>query len=151
MGLDYGSKTVGVAMTDPTGLIVQPVETIERKSENKLRKTLARLEILVQEYQVEKIVLGLPVHMDGSAGERVMHTIAFKERLEARIPIPVEMQDERLTTFAADEDLQQMNIPKQERKKYIDQIAAVYILEDYLHMHGGVNMENKWKTTEKLS
>ena len=140
MGLDYGSKTVGVAVTDPLGLFAQPVETIGRKSETKLRKTLSRLEELIREYQVGRIVLGLPVNMDGSAGERAEKTLTFREKLEVRTGIPVILQDERLTTVAADEDLQIMNIPKQDRKKYIDQIAAVYILEDYMRQHSDKNV-----------
>lgn len=141
MGLDYGSRTVGVALTDPTGILAQPLETITRTSENKLRRTLARLETIVSDYQVGSIVLGFPLNMDDSVGERATKTLEFKEKLESRLQIPVVLQDERLTTFAADEDLEIMNIPREERKKYIDQIAAVYILEDYLH-----SMENGSRT-----
>ena len=102
LGLDYGSKTVGVAVTDPLGYTAQPLETITRKEENKLRRTLARIEELVKEYSVEKIVLGLPVNMDGSKGERAELALRFKEMLERRTGLEVIMQDERLTTVAAD-------------------------------------------------
>lgn len=98
LGLDYGSKTVGVAVTDPLGYTAQPLETITRKEENKLRRTLARIEQLVGEYQIEKIVLGYPVNMDGSAGERAELALAFKAMLERRTKLEVIMQDERLTT-----------------------------------------------------
>ena len=132
MALDYGSKTVGVALTDPLGVACQPFETITRESENKLRRTLARLETIAGEYQVEKIVLGLPLNMDDSVGERAQKSLDFKEKLEKRLGLPVIMQDERLTTMAADEMLEEMGIPAGERKKYIDQIAASIILRDYM-------------------
>ena len=132
MALDYGSKTVGVALTDPLGYTCQPFETITRGSENKLRRTLARLEIIAEEYQVEKIILGFPVNMDDSVGERAQKSLEFKTKLENRLNIPVVLQDERLTTVAADDILDEMDIPAGERKKYIDQIAASIILRDYL-------------------
>ena len=132
MGLDYGSKTVGVALTDALGLTVQPLETITRDSENKLRRTLARLEEIVSEYQVGSIILGLPVLMDDSIGLRAQKTLEFKSKLEKRLGLPVILQDERLTSVAADEILSEMNVPVSRRKQYIDKIAAAVILEDYL-------------------
>ncbi|MBR5348155.1 MAG: Holliday junction resolvase RuvX [Lachnospiraceae bacterium] len=133
MGLDYGSKTVGVAMTDALGYTVMPFETITRKEENKLRRTLARIAELVGEYEVDEIVLGRPVLMDGSDGERVSQTVIFKELLEKRVEVPIVFMDERLTTVEADEALREMEIPRSERKKYIDQIAAVLVLRSYLN------------------
>ena len=133
MGLDYGSKTVGVAMTDALGVTVMPFETITRKEENKLRRTLARIAELVAQYEVDEIVLGRPVLMDGSDGERVEQTVIFKELLEKRVEVPIVFMDERLTTVEADEALREMDIPKSERKKYIDQIAAVLVLRSYLN------------------
>ena len=132
MALDYGSKTVGVALTDPLCITAQPFETITRKSENKLRQTLARIAEIVSEKNVEKIVLGLPLNMDGSAGERVIRTLEFRNLLEKRTQIPIEMQDERLTTVEADAMLDEMNIPRGRRKEYIDQVAAALILKEYL-------------------
>lgn len=132
LGLDYGSKTVGVAMCDPLGWTAQPVETIERKEENKLRKTLARIETLVKEYGVEKIVLGLPRNMDGSSGERVEKTLEFKAMLERRTKLPIILWDERLTTVAAEEILMESGVRRENRKAYIDQIAAGLILQEYL-------------------
>ena len=133
MGLDYGSKTVGVALTDPLGITAQPLETITRESENKLRRTLARLEAIVSEYHVDSIVLGLPVNMDGSVGDRAVKSLEFKEKLEKRLQIPVVMQDERLTTVEADAILDEMRVSRSERKQYIDKIAAAFILEDYMN------------------
>ena len=135
MGLDYGSKTVGVALSDPLGLTAQPFETITRDSDNKLRRTLARLEAIVKEYQVDSIILGFPVHMDDSISQRARKSLEFKTKLENRLRIPVIMQDERLTTAAADEVLSDMEVPASERKKYIDKIAAALILKDYLTAH----------------
>ena len=132
LGLDYGSKTVGVAVTDPLGYTAQPLETITRKEENKLRRTLARIEQLVGEYQIEKIVLGYPVNMDGSAGERAELALAFKAMLERRTKLEVIMQDERLTTVAADEILQECGMPREKRKTVIDQVAAGLILQDFM-------------------
>ena len=133
MGLDYGSKTVGVALTDPLRITSQPFETVARQTENKLRKTLARLEQIVHEYEVSQIVMGLPLNMDGSRGERALKTLEFKEKLEKRLGMTVEMQDERLTTVEADSLLDEMNISRSDRKQYIDSIAASIILEDYMN------------------
>lgn len=135
MGLDYGSKTVGVAITDPLGMTAQPLETITRKSENKLRRTLARIEEIVREKNVREIVLGLPLNMDGTGGERAEKTLEFRDMLERRLKIEVRMQDERLTTVEADEILNEMDIPRNERKNYIDKIAASIILRDYLNQN----------------
>lgn len=132
LGLDYGTKTVGVAVSDPLGLTAQGVETIERKSENKLRQTLARIETLVKEYEVEKIVLGFPTHMNNDIGERAKKSLEFKEMLERRTNLPVIMQDERMTTVEAERTLIESNVRRENRKKYVDKIAAVFILQGYL-------------------
>ena len=132
MGLDYGSRTVGVAISDELLITAQAKEIIRRKEENKLRKTLARIEELIQEYGVEKIVLGLPVHMDGSDSERSQLCLEFKEKIERRTGIPVEMLDERLTTVEADEIMDEVGVKGRERKEYVDMIAAQIILQDYL-------------------
>ena len=132
MGLDYGSKTVGVAISDPLGITAQGIETIERKEENKLRQTLARIELLVKEYEVEKIVLGFPKNMNNTVGERAEKTLELKEKLERRIGIPVIMWDERLTTVEAERTLMESGVRRENRKKYVDKIAAVFILQGYL-------------------
>ena len=105
LGLDFGSKTTGVAVSDPLGLTAQGVETITRKDENKLRQTCARIEALIQEYEIETIVLGYPKNMNNTLGERVEKTLAFKEMLERRTGLPVILWDERLTTTAAEQIL----------------------------------------------
>jgi putative Holliday junction resolvase len=132
MGLDYGSKTVGVAVSDLLGMTAQPVETITRKDENKLRKTCARIEELIREYDVTKIVLGLPKHMNDDIGDRAEKSIAFGEMLKRRTGLEVVMWDERLTTVEAEQTLIECNIRREDRKKYIDQIAAVFILQGYM-------------------
>lgn len=132
MGLDYGSKTVGVAVSDALGITAQAVETICRKDENKLRKTCARIEELIKEYEVGKIVLGLPKHMNNDIGERAEQTIEFGEMLHRRTGLEVVMWDERLTTVEAERTLMENGIRREDRKKYVDQIAAVFILQGYL-------------------
>ena len=132
MGLDYGSKTVGVAVSDLLGMTAQPVETVTRKEENKLRKTCARIEELIREYEVGKIVLGLPKHMNDEIGDRAKKAIEFGEMLHRRTGLEVVMWDERLTTVEAEQTLIECNVRREDRKKYIDQIAAVFILQGYM-------------------
>ena len=132
MGLDYGSKTVGVAISDPLGLTAQGIETIQRKEENKLRKTCARIEALIAEYGVEKIVLGLPKHMNNDVGERAEKALEFAEMLRRRTELEVVMWDERLTTVEAERTLIETGVRRENRKKVIDTVAAVFILQGYL-------------------
>lgn len=132
MGLDYGTKTVGVAISDALGITAQAVETITRKEENKLRKTCARIEELIKEYEVGKIVLGLPKHMNNDIGIRAEVAIDFGEMLKRRTGLDVVMWDERLTTVSAERTLMESKIRREDRKKYIDKIAAVFILQGYL-------------------
>ena len=132
MGLDFGSKTVGVAISDPLLLTAQGVEIIRRKEENKLRQTLARNEELIVAYEVKELVLGLPKHMNGTEGVRVELTMEFKEKLERRTGLPVTMWDERLTTVAADRTMIEAGIRREHRKEYVDMLAATFILQGYL-------------------
>lgn len=132
MGLDYGSKTVGVAISDALLLTAQGIETIHRKEENKLRQTLARIEVLIKEYEVDKIVLGFPKNMNNTVGERAEKTLELKEKLERRTGLPVILWDERLTTISAERVLIENKVRREDRKQYIDKIAAVFILQGYL-------------------
>ena len=132
IGLDYGTKTVGVAMSDPLLLTAQGIEIIRRDHENKLRKTYARIEELVRENGVEKIVLGYPRNMDDSEGERCIKTKEFMDGLIRRTGLPVILWDERLTTVAADEIMIEAGLSREERKEHVDKIAAVIILQEYL-------------------
>ena len=124
MGLDYGAKTVGVAISDDMLITAQPVETIRRERPTKLRQTLARIETLMKEYDVEKVVIGLPKKLNNEEGERCEKTREFGEK--------VIYQDERLTTVQADSVLSEGGIRKEKRKQYIDKMAASLILQSYL-------------------
>ena len=132
LGLDFGSKTVGVAVSDGLLLTAQGVETIERKDENKMRKTCARIEELIAEYEITEIVLGLPKNMNNTEGERVEKTKAFGEMLERRTGLPVHYWDERLTTVAAEQILMESGVRRENRKAVIDKVAAGLILQGYL-------------------
>ncbi len=132
MGLDFGSKTVGVAVSDPLLITAQGVEIIRRKEENKLRQTHARIEELIEEYGVGTLVLGLPKNMNATVGERVAKTMEFKENLERRTGLNVILWDERLTTVAADKAMMEAGIRREHRKDYVDMIAATFILQGYL-------------------
>jgi putative Holliday junction resolvase len=132
LGLDFGTKTVGVAVSDELLLTAQAVETIWREKPGKLRQTLARIEELANSYGVEKIVLGLPKNMNDTEGERCEKTREFKELLEKRTGLEVILWDERLTTVAANDAMIEMGIRRENRKEYIDQIAAIFILQEYL-------------------
>lgn len=133
MGLDYGSKTVGVSVTDGLGLTVQPLETLTRKRENVLRQTYVRLEALCRELEIGLLVVGLPLNMNDSEGERAQLARAFGDTLARRTGLPVAYQDERLTTVEADELLEETGLAREKRKTVIDRLAACLILEDYLH------------------
>ena len=132
MGLDFGSRTVGVAVSDALGLTAQGVEIIRREQENKLRRTLARIGELIVQYQVDGIVLGYPKTMNNTIGERAQKTLEFGETLKRRTGLPVVMWDERLTTVAANRALIEGGVRREKRKEYVDMIAAVYILQGYL-------------------
>lgn len=136
MGLDYGTKTVGVAVSDPLGITAQAVETVTRKDENKLRKTLARIESLATEYGVEKFVIGFPKYMNNDIGERAEKALEFGEMLKRRTGIEIVMWDERLTTVEAERTLMESGVRRENRKQYVDQIAAVFILQGYLDSLG---------------
>jgi len=138
MGLDFGSKTVGVAVSDPLGLTAQPVEIVRRKSENKLRQTLARIEELIREYRVTELVLGFPKNMNNTLGERAAKSLEFKEMLERRTGLPVVMWDERLTTVEANRAMIEGKVRREERGRYVDAIAAVLILQGYLDRRGNL-------------
>lgn len=132
MGLDYGSKTVGVAISDPFGWTAQPIETIERPDEANLVSTIDRLKVLIEENNVTKIVLGLPKNMNNTEGERAELTHKFKRRLIREFEIEVVMWDERLSTMGAGRVLDEAGMRKKKQKKVIDKMAAVWILQSYL-------------------
>ena len=132
LGLDYGDKTVGVAVSDPLGLTAQAVETIHRERPTKLRRTMARIDELIDQYKVTELVLGFPRNLDHSVGVRGEKTIEFQQKLEKRTGLPVLLWDERLTTNAADRVLEESGIRQIHRKEYVDEIAAALILQSFL-------------------
>jgi len=132
MGLDYGSVTVGVAISDPLLLTAQGIEVIRRKQENKLRRTLARIEELIKEYEVSKIVVGYPKHMNNSIGDRAKKTEEFAEILRRRTKLEVVLWDERLTTVSAGNVLAEGGLNGKKKESVIDMVAAVFILQGYL-------------------
>ncbi len=119
-------------MSDPLLITAQGLEIVRRKSENKLRQTLARIEELIVEYEVDELVLGYPKNMNDTLGERAQKTQEFKEMLERRTGLSVQLWDERLTTVAADKAMIEAGIRREERKEHVDRIAAVFILQGYL-------------------
>ena len=133
MGLDFGSKTVGVAVSDPLFITAQGIEIIRRESESKLRRTCARIEELIKQYEVTEIVMGLPLNMDDTEGERCLKTREFAAMLERRTGLAVHLQDERLTTVEADELMDEAGYDRFEKKKHVDRIAAQLILEEYMN------------------
>lgn len=132
MGLDYGSVTVGVAISDALLLTAQGIEVIRRKEENKLRQTYARIEQLIEEYDVEKIVVGYPKNMNNTIGERAMKSEDFAKTLERRTGLPVVLFDERLSTVSAHNAMIEGNMRREKRAKVVDKVAAVFILQTYL-------------------
>ncbi len=140
MGLDYGSKTVGVAISDPFGWTAQGIETITRQEEDNLVATIAKLRAHIEAYKVETILLGLPKNMNNTEGERVEKTLYFKNRLEKEFNLPVLTWDERLSTLGAARNLDEANMAKRKQKKVIDKMAAVFILQGYLDTKPGINL-----------
>lgn len=132
MGLDYGSVTVGVAISDPLLLTAQGIEVIRRKQENKLRQTLARIDELIKEYKISEIVVGYPKNMNNSIGDRATKSKEFADNLSKRTNLKVTLWDERLTTVAANQVLSQGGLDYKQKALVIDKIAAVFILQGYL-------------------
>lgn len=132
LGLDFGTKTTGVAVSDPMGWTAQGLEIIRRQEDEHLKATLNRIAQICDEYKVEKVVLGLPKNMNNTLGERGEKTLLFKEKLEARLRIPVETWDERLSTVAAENVLLEADMSRKKRKNVIDKLAATIILQNYL-------------------
>ena len=132
LGLDFGSKTVGVAISDPLLMSASGLEIIRRDRESKLRKTLSRIDEIIKEYNVDEIVLGLPMNMDDTEGERCRKTREFGENLERRTGLKVNYFDERLSSFEAHEILDECGIKSVKHKEFVDEVAAMVILQGYL-------------------
>lgn len=135
LGLDFGTKTTGVAVSDPLGITAQGLEIIRRTDSYNLKPTINRIKEICEEYKVEKIVLGFPKNMNNTEGERCQHTQVFKQKLEQALALPVELWDERLTTLEAEQVLLAADVSRGRRKQVIDKLAAVLILQNYLQAH----------------
>lgn len=143
MGLDYGSKTMGVAISDELMMIATGLEIIRRDSEKKIRKTLIRIDELIAEYNIGKIVLGLPKNMNNTLGGRAEKSLELKETLERRTGLEVIMWDERLSTVSAHKAMMEAGIRREDRGNYVDSIAAAIILQGYLDSVAGSAAEGK--------
>ena len=131
LGLDLGSRTCGIAMSDALGMIAHGVETY-RFAEDEYEKAADYIKDIIDKNNIKTVVLGLPKHMNGDLGIRAEISIKFKEMLERRTGLTVELWDERLTTVAADNLMMEAGIRRENRKEYVDQIAASFILQGYL-------------------
>ncbi|ANE47214.1 Holliday junction resolvase [Paenibacillus swuensis] len=131
LGLDYGDKTIGVALSDELGWTAQGLEVIRRKNEHQ-DFDLGRLQELVAEYGVEEIVVGLPKNMNGTIGPRAEKCMEFAEEIRQILQVPVRLWDERLTTVSAQRTLLEADVSRKKRKLVVDKIAAAFILQNYL-------------------
>lgn len=133
MGLDVGDKTIGVALSDPLGWTAQGLEVIRREN---LEKDLNRLAQIIQEYEVEKILVGIPKNMNATIGPQAEKVLAFIEELKKQFTLPIQTWDERLSTVAAERMLIQADVSRSKRKKVIDKMAAAVILQGFLDAGG---------------
>lgn len=134
LGLDLGSKTLGMAISDSLEIIANPIGTV-RFSENDLQAALMATKKVVKEYDVKKIVLGLPKHMSGDIGVQAEYCLEFKKMLEKELSLEVVMIDERLTSQMAERVMLKADISRSKRKKNVDKLAATIILQTYLDIH----------------
>ena len=132
LGIDLGSKTVGLAMSDLTGTIASTYKTIFFKNED-YQSTIDEIKQIVKDYEIKKIVIGLPKNMNNTLGERAIITTNYAKLLEETLNIPVVMFDERLTSVISNSILIEADISRKKRKKKVDSIAAQVILQDYLN------------------
>jgi len=130
MCLDIGEKRIGVAVSDPLGITAQGLDVIQRQG---LKSDLLQIRRFIDDYQVEEVILGLPLNMDGTKGEKALEVLRMRDFLSKKISLPVKTWDERLTTVAAEKVLLEGDVSRAGRKKVIDKLAATLILENYLH------------------
>jgi putative Holliday junction resolvase len=129
LAVDLGTKNIGTAISDALGMTVRPVETIARSADE---RDIARLKVLVEDLEAEAVVVGLPLKMDGTVGDAAAAAMRFGEKLRGRLDIPVFMQDERLTSYEAEQMMIERGFAKRKRRDRSDEFAAMIILEDYL-------------------
>ncbi len=132
LGLDYGEKTIGVAVSDPFMLFAQGLEVLRRQDEKSIRKSIQRLSEIIRDMEINEIVLGYPKNLNNTEGDRCQKTLLFKERLTENFNLPVILWDERLSTIGATHSISLLSRKKQ--KAVVDKMAAVYILQGYLDL-----------------
>ena len=136
MAIDFGAKRIGIAVSDALGITVRPVETIRRTTRE---RDIARLKTLVEELEAEAVVFGLPLRMDGTAGEAARRALKFAEQLRSNLAVPLFTQDERLTSYEAEQMMIERGFGRTTRRARSDEFAAMIILEDYLSKTGTKN------------
>jgi len=129
LAIDLGKKRIGIAVSDALGITVRPVEVIRRSSDQSL---IDRIKTIVADLEVETVVVGLPLRMDGKVGDAASETLRFVERLSSELRIKVATQDERLTSYEAEEQMMELGLDREQRKARSDEFAAMIILRDYL-------------------
>ena len=129
LALDFGSKRIGIAVSDSLGITVRPVETIQRSS---VERDIARLKFLVEELEAEAVVVGMPLRMDGTVGDAARNAMRFIERLQTKLDVAVFTQDERLTSYEAEQMMIERGLGREQRRARSDEFAAMIILQDYL-------------------
>lgn len=140
LAIDLGSKRIGTAVSDALGLSTRPVETIRRSN---TERDIARLKAIVEDLDVEAVVVGLPLRMDGSVGDAAANTLRFVERLKAALAVNVFTQDERLTSYEAEQMMIERGFSREVRRARSDEFAALLILEDFLATSQRVNRATK--------
>lgn len=143
LGIDLGSKTVGLAMSDLTGTIASTYKTIFFKDED-YKSTIDEIKQIVEEYDIKKIIIGLPKNMNNTLGERALITTEYKNMLEEQLDVPIIMFDERLTSVISNSILIEADMSRKKRKKKVDSIAAQIILQDYLNKEKNENEQRKY-------
>ena len=129
LAIDLGTKNIGTAISDTLGITVRPVETIRRSADE---RDIARLKLLVEDLEAEAVVVGLPLRMDGSVGDAATAAMRFVKKLRGRLAVSVFTQDERLTSYEAEQMMIERGFPKDKRRARSDEFAAMIILQDYL-------------------
>jgi len=129
LGIDYGEKRIGIAVSDPSNIVARSLKVLKR---NGTRSWVKELKLIIDENKIEKIVVGFPVNMNGSLGEKGREVLAFVEVLKKRLKVPVVTWDERLTTVSAEKLLRQIKLSREKRKDILDKLSASIILQSYL-------------------
>ncbi|HEY3373805.1 MAG TPA: Holliday junction resolvase RuvX [Candidatus Aquicultor sp.] len=131
LGLDYGSRRIGVAISDPSGFMAQPLQVIDKSRDS---SDIRKISELVNEYGVDEVVVGLPISLSGEIGPQAREVLDFVEELKKTLSVPVATWDERLTTSYAERALKESNVKRGRRKEIIDKVAAAVMLQGFLDL-----------------